>query len=396
MQPLTDSVGEGGKNTRHDAALVQAMLVLTARPAKADPKTPKYLTVIDGDFGPRSKAALRLFQQDQAGLPPPGSPPLALPGVAAGVVVPGDVTWKKLVAAVPTDFSDLRVLKGAKTVYIAAPSSERDAALGDVARRTFLPSFRVSVTRVISSVHDKHGIAVSICDKGDRRDFATQYDLLTNPIHIVDGKRPTNSGPGESNHNFGQAVDLGFKGLRWLRPDGTVVENETWWLHRLDPKQRTLGDSILFWEALRAAGIQCGLFRGPLTDRPHLQAWNDAVIDMATRLADLLTRAGKMKWTGKDQRYQCDLGFGKDFYAVGTAAQIWNRQATVDAPMLTKARAAAAAPAPRAATVGGTPQARTAAPAAPAVSPDDVNAMKTRLRDDFVAADGKWTDWRTQ
>jgi hypothetical protein len=64
--------------------------------------------------------------------------------------------------------------------------------------------------------------------------------------------------------------------------------------------------------------------------------------------------------------------------------------------MLTKARAAAAAPAPRAATVGGTPQARTAAPGAPPVSPDDVNAMKTRLRDDFVAADGKWTDWRTQ
>ena len=104
MQPLTDSVGEGGKNTRHDAALVQAMLVLTARPAKADPKTPKYLTVIDGDFGPRSKAALRLFQQDQAGLPAPGSPPLALPGVAAGVVVPGDVTWKKLVAAGPDRF----------------------------------------------------------------------------------------------------------------------------------------------------------------------------------------------------------------------------------------------------------------------------------------------------
>ena len=88
---------------------------------------------------------------------------------------------------------------------------------------------------------------------------------------------------------------------------------------------------------------------------------------MATRLADLLTRAGKMKWTGKDQRYQCDLGFGKDFYAVGTAAQIWNSQATVDAAMLTKARAAAT-PAPRAATVSGTPQARTAAPAAPAVS----------------------------
>ena len=78
MQALTDTIGEGGKNKRHDAALVQAMLVLNARPAKADPKTPKYLSVIDGDFGPRSKAALRLFQQDQAGLAPAGSPALAL------------------------------------------------------------------------------------------------------------------------------------------------------------------------------------------------------------------------------------------------------------------------------------------------------------------------------
>ena len=151
----------------------------------------------------------------------------------------------------------------------------------------------------------------------------------------------------------------------------------------------------MFWDALRAAGIQCGLFRGPLTDRPHLQAWNDNVIDMATRLADLLTRAGKMKWTGKDQRYQCDLGFGKDFYPVGTAAQIWSSQATVDAATLTKARAAGAA-APRTPVAAGTPQARTATPPAPAVTADDIRALKTALRDDFVAADGRWTDWRAQ
>jgi hypothetical protein len=39
---------------------------------------------------------------------------------------------------------------------------------------------------------------------------------------------------------------------------------------------------------------------------------------------------------------------------------------------------------------------RTATPPAPAVTPDDVRAMETALRDDFVAADGKWTDWRAQ
>jgi peptidoglycan hydrolase-like protein with peptidoglycan-binding domain len=391
VQSLTGSVGESGKNSRHDAALIQAILALAARPARVDLKTPRYLAVIDGDFGPRSKAALRLFQQDHAGLAAPGTPPLALPGVTPGVVVPGDVTWQKLVEAVPAEFRDLRVLFGAKTVYVAATGAQRDAAIGDVVQKTFLPSFRVIVTRVISAVHDMHGIAVGVCVKGDRRDFATQYDLLTNPIHIVNGKRPTGAGPGESNHNFGQAVDLGFQGLRWLRQNGTVVEDETSWLHRLDPKQVAAGESLIFWEALRTAGLRCGLFNGPLTDRPHLQAWSDQGIDMASRLADLLTRAGTMKWTGRNRRYQCDLGFGKDFFPVGTAAQIWSGQATIDATVLAKARDAARPAAPAAAAVR-----RAAAPAPPAVTENDVKAMKASLRGDFTAADTNWTDWRAR
>jgi hypothetical protein len=56
---------------------------------------------------------------------------------------------------------------------------------------------------------------------GTRRTFEAQYQLTLN---VQNGKAVTNAGPGESNHNYGQAVDIGFKALRWLKKDGTPVE----------------------------------------------------------------------------------------------------------------------------------------------------------------------------
>jgi hypothetical protein len=41
MQTLSGTVGDGGINARHDTALVQAILLLTARPAILAPKQPK-------------------------------------------------------------------------------------------------------------------------------------------------------------------------------------------------------------------------------------------------------------------------------------------------------------------------------------------------------------------
>ena len=92
---------------------------------------------------------------------------------------------------------------------------------------TFQPLFGTNVAAVINRIFDSYGIATGVCANGDRRTFQTQYQLLTS------GRNVTHAGPGESNHNFGQAVDLGFEGLRWLRADGTPVDNETSWLHAL-------------------------------------------------------------------------------------------------------------------------------------------------------------------
>jgi peptidoglycan hydrolase-like protein with peptidoglycan-binding domain len=386
MQNLTASVGEGGVNARHDAALVQAYLVLANRPARVDPVQTRYLAVIDGDCGERTRRAIRQFQNDRVFGDPVSGTSRSVQGATPGLVLPGDLTWRTLTEAVPAACRDLRVLPGSKTVYIAGAGAERDASTGRATRLTFAATFRSSLITLINRMYDNHRLVVSVCREGDRRTFQTQYELLTS------GRNVTGAGPGESNHNFGQAADLGFEGLRWLRANGTTVENETSWLHQLDPSQTAQGESLFFWNVLRTTGIAAGLHRGPLADRPHLQAWSDAGVDMASRLADLLTRTGRMRWRGRAQRYQCDLGCGGEFFDVGSAAQIWSRQAAITEATLTRARAQAARPAVAAGPALARPG-RTERP--PAVTPQEVRDMRNALRADFEAADRDWQRWRT-
>jgi len=49
-------------------------------------------------------------------------------GATAGLVGPGDETWKRLIAAVPKEFNDLRVPIASKTVYVAGTSADRLAS----------------------------------------------------------------------------------------------------------------------------------------------------------------------------------------------------------------------------------------------------------------------------
>jgi peptidoglycan hydrolase-like protein with peptidoglycan-binding domain len=386
MQHLTGTVGESGANARHDTALVQAMLVLTTRPPALDPSRSRYLEKIDGDCGNRTKAAIRRFQSDRVFVDPAGRACQAVAGATAGRVRDGDATYNKLIAAVPAAFNDLRVLRGSKTVYAAADAAALNASITHANQMTFQAAFRLNVIAVMRRMFERSGIVIDVCHNGDRRTFQTQYELLTS------GRNVTRAGPGESNHNFGQAVDLGFPRLRWLRENGTPVENEDAWLHQLDPRQTATGEALIFWNALRTTGAEAGLFRGPENDRPHLQAWSDAGIDMATRLAAHLTRVGTMRWQGRAQRYQCDLGFGGRFFDVGSAAQIWSRQSPVTVEMLAQARAQA--PAPAAAGSGGGRTGTATPPAAPArPTAADIAAIRDALRADFDASDVNWSSW---
>jgi hypothetical protein len=387
MKLISDSVGTNGANKISDVALVQAILLKITRPATRTTPAAPYLTSYDGDCGKNTKDAIRAFQDDRVFISADGRACAPNPQATAGVVKPADATWQKLLEAVDPKFSDMRVLDGGKTVYLAATQEQLTRRINAVAGLTFAPAFRHKVIACINRMYELYGIAIGVCRQGDRRTFQAQYDLL------VGGNNVTHAGPGESNHNFGMAVDLGFEGLRWLKKHGAVTENETSWFHILNPNQNVIGpEAMRFWKALRAVGTSptVGTFRGPESDRPHLQNWDDAGVDMATRLADLLTRSGKMRWRGAHQAYQCDLGFGCDFYTVGSARKIWNRQATVTIHMLTQARAAHLA----AVGVGvgaGQPPGPPAPP--PPFTSDDVVSMQQALRRDFEAAEANWQNW---
>ncbi len=386
MQPLSGSVGAGGTNAVHDVALVQAILLKTTRPASADGRRPAapYLASYDGTYGNATLLAIQAFQTDN----PPPRPPAARATAAAlpsGLIAPGDATWAALLLHVPAAFADMRVLPQGRTVYVAATAAQLQAKLALVAAMTFNGTFRTNAVACINRVHALHGIAMGVVPgTGDRRTFQTQYDLATS------GRGVTGAGPGESNHNFGQAADFSFFGLRWLHADGTVVANETASLHRLDPAQRgATPEARLFWTTFQGIGTGLGLHRGPAGDQPHLQAWNDATVYMPTRLADLLQRSGTMRWQKvRGAPYQCDFGLGGALYPVSTAVNLWSSNATVTAAQLTAARTAAALAAARRA--GPRAVAAAVAPANAA----DVRAMQTALRGQMELADANWQNWR--
>jgi hypothetical protein len=376
VQSLTGSVGQGGTNRRHDVALVEVLLNLARRPATLDLTRARYLGNTDGVADAALVAAIRRFQDDQTLLARArnGAPRLQPTAAAnaSGVITAGDASWTSLVAAVPAEYGALRVLDGSKIVYVADPIARRTANVQRAAALSFAPVFAGRVRDLIQRIHARHGIAISVNVDGDRRTFQKQYELAT------DGRGTTNAGPGESNHNYGQAVDLGFAGLRWFRADASLVTNETSWLHRLDPGQRGTGEATIFWDMLRSEGGRIGLHRGPIGDRPHLQAWNDQTVSMGTRLAVLLTLAGQMRWQrgariNKVRHYECDLGYGGKFFDVGSAAQIWARQSTITALLLEQARAQAGPP--------------------PSATQADIVAMREALRADFERAEARWSEW---
>ena len=398
MQALTASVGENGVNNISDVALVQAIFVKTQRTATGTTPAAPYLVSYDGVCGSKTKAAIHAFQADHVFVSSNGMQSVVNPRATAGLVVPNDATWTKLVEKVATGFSDIRVLTGGKTVYIATTAAQLQAKITAVNALTFAPAFRTKVIACINRMHTLYGIAIGVCNHGDRRDFQTQYNLLTS------GGGVTNAGPGESNHNFGMAVDLGFEGLRWLQSNGMVTEYETSWLHRLH--SISASEELKFWDLLRTVGTsaEVGAFRGPVADRPHLQNWNDTGVSMAARLAELLTRSGTMRWNATRGAYSSDLGMGGDLYALGPAAQIWNRQATVTVDMLTRGRAAQAArvgqqrpgmppSAPNRPMQPGNPP---AVSRLPPVTQVDVVAMQRELRHQFELADANWQNWTPQ
>lgn len=227
-----------------------------------------------------------------------------------------------------------------KIKYVAAGAEESRKNEADIKNSELLESFRSNVVKFISYFFSRYQIALSVNREGLRRGFAEQYRIRH------DTPKSIGAGPGESNHNYGQAVDLGFKGLKWLHANGDVEYRDDSWLRKMDNVNKSTSQPL--WDLLRSEATRSGtgLHRGPVRDRPHLQSWDDAFVKMPVRLAVLLTRVSRphMEWErqllpqAEHSTYACDFGFGGRKYNVGSAMEIWEEHARVTPALLDRAR----------------------------------------------------------
>ena len=393
MQLIKRTVGQGAANDKSDVALIQAILLKTIRPAapadpqgetKARPAGPYLTGGYSGQFNPDTGAAISAFQEDKE--------LLTKPRVQPGIVAPGDPTWEAMLVAIPKEFAKLRIFPGERTVWIEASQEEFDKKLRYVSQCTFTPAFRLVVEATITSMFKTHGIAISVDPEGDFRTFWQQYILLTVPNK--DGKIRTKAGPGESAHNFGRAVDLGFNGFKWLEPEKGSLVIDGPWLGRMDNiekklKLKPMTLSQPFWTKLREAGVKSGGFPSKFPEWAHLQAFSDDSTSSPKSLANLLERSGTMQWSYRNKKYHCNLGLGDELVPVGTAAQIWRRQATITIAVLNRLRKLARLKQHQTSFEMKRDSVSTDFP----VTQLDVHEMQRALTEQFELAEANWLNW---
>jgi peptidoglycan hydrolase-like protein with peptidoglycan-binding domain len=351
MPDITKSVGEGASsNAKHDVAMVEAML----RVVKNSKGHPYLGGQYDGTFANQTKQAIRKFQNEHgtaAAVPAAGQDKL-------GVIAPAGPTIKKLDAMLPATHKTLRIIPNTTTVYLE--DSRLDMVLSwisIVANENLNATFRASVGDLVSTMFSTHKIVLWVTDSGWRRTFAEQAAL---------DPSSTKAGPGESNHNFGRAVDLGFSDFRWIQGNGSIrTDND--WLGRLAAVSSVKANA--FWDARDAIALNppVSLFRLQF-ERIHLQSFDDSTVSMVKSLAALLTAKGAMTW---EPRYKCDLGGGGALFPVGDAKQIWAGNASVSKAEIAAAKGVKAS----------------------TITAKDVADMRKALKADFEAADTNWKSW---
>lgn len=379
MVTLTGSVGDASTNAQHDVAVVQLMLRLIRNTKGAY----YYSNAYNGTCDQATTQAIANFQKDKAiGL-----------GVLerSGMLTANGPTLSQLNNALPAKYSDMRIISGASTVYVPASAGDAVHSGGIINAKTDLePTFKQKIVGLVQAMYNTHKIALEVVGPGWRRTFAEQA-----------AQAKTGAGPGESNHNFGRAVDLGFHQLTWINKDGAFVKEGGW----LGSAALGATKSLQFWQARDAIALnQFGLFLTNFQgERVHLQSYADATANTRRSLAKLLSTVGSMKWTFHASQYQTDLGLGGKLVDVGTAKQIWTGAATVTAAnvasaaagktlqllasnsLFTKLSAVQAA--------SNAPGNAAGALAAKDVTAADLTLIKAALKAEFEAADANWQKW---
>jgi hypothetical protein len=317
MADIKDTVGEGGVNAVHDVALVQAML----RVVKDAKQQPYFGREYDGVYEKTTKAAIENFQAEQKLLPPAGKDGKTLLAI-------GGPTIQKLNAMLPATHKELWIIAATKTVFLVPPDADATKGHGTVtALKDTEPVFQVKAAGVVKQIYKDLKLALTVGPKGGRRTFAEQAAI---------GFPNTTVGPGESNHNFGRAVDLVFRNFHWVKGDGTIVKDNPYAEQLEQQKGVKTADQI--WDARDVPIKKAGLFVLSVTkkfrDRPHVQAFDQNAVNMGNALARLMNTVGTFKWAnqGGDPRvYASDLGLGAGVQLrVGTAVAIWKLQSPLD------------------------------------------------------------------
>jgi len=402
LADITDKVGDKASlNKFHDVALIQAMLHVIRNP-KGHPYLPAHY---DGVCSRGTVAAIKAFQADKGTAPVPtpimaptgrpsfGLPPLKPPGAGMpasapaqktsvfgipvltlqdeyGVIKPGGPTIDKLNDLLPAAFKQIRTAPGVHTVYWSMLAKEAADSAAAISSNTELhEQFRKNVADLVKKMFDQYDIVLTLTPSGGRRTFQKQYELKMGPGDV------TNAGPGESNHNFGQAVDIGFNKLTWMTPTGGQVTDD-WWFNKMTKSHPHWVSE--FWALRNAIAFdQLGMFKSNKEgDDIHIQRYSDDNVGMGKSLAKLLNTAGTMSWryspVHHHNEYDCDLGFtGGAWHHVGKSTQVWDKSGPMEKAWLATGKGIHVS----------------------AVKDADVRAMRDALRAEFEAAEVARDQW---
>lgn len=384
MISLGDSVGGSSGTSPHDQALVLAMLSVIRNKAGM----PYY----SGDPllkpGPKDhwQLAIETFQRDAGLLPTKPEP--GRPSEPRGVVTKGGATWNLMVEQMPPYFREVRMLEGTRVVYFPMPRWKLDKNLNlfRVASRNLFGSFAENVVRLFRDFYDKTGISLKLEEDGSWRPYELQRYMNSD------------SGPGETIHHYGYAVDLGFDELQFLGKHGLKITADSG-LAALGPQNKEK-----FFQARNqlARELHATTKSGDLY---HLQAYDDEPLDSVSSFMKLLETFGprKMKWTPRFRKptdYLCDLGLGGEKYYVGTALDIWTRDRAFRISKEDLARALSerrekepsfSADVFLGIKGSGLPASGEIAPAQ--IKETHLVAVQVLLKGEFLAAEAKWARW---
>jgi hypothetical protein len=392
---LTGPVGDSGQNKRHEVLLVQFML-------KFSEQKSYYPRECTGTWDGATAAGIRAFQSDYELIAltttkvprdarvTPRRDPEALAAAKhhdkPGLVEPRSRTWKELLYWLPEHYAEVRTVEGVDLVYYGMQWHELAMSLNEVrGNKELASSFRDKIADLVQRFHQRTEIAMRVEPaKGFRRPFGGQKGVKSD------------ANPGESVHQYGYAVDLGFKYLRWVDQQG-VNRSADFWLNGMPNRV-----AKQLWAARNKIALVAplSLYLSKFPEDIHLQAFDDDKLDSAGSLRDHLAAVGprKMKWrieymTPTD--YFCDLGLGGDLYYVGSSKDIWT------ASTLSKADLAAAVAAkvkadPTFAVQNfvGTSHSATSGFTAGTVTTEQLTRIQDMLRAELKAAEATWPSWK--